>query len=38
MINQEASFTIQQLENLLKSVSDDVVLVGGQALAFWANF
>lgn len=38
MANQEASFTLAQLEKLLKSVSNDVVLVGGQALAFWANF
>lgn len=38
MIEREVSFTTETLKQLLHAVSEDVVLVGGQALSFWVNF
>lgn len=36
MSNREVSFTQEHLEKVLMGVSDNVVLVGGQALMLWA--
>lgn len=38
MTEREASFTTETLKQLLHAASEDVVLVGGQALSFWVNF
>ncbi|MCR4304328.1 MAG: hypothetical protein NUV63_08935 [Gallionella sp.] len=38
MTEREASFTTETLKQLLHAVSEDVVLIGGQALSFWVNY
>lgn len=38
MTEREASFTTETLKQLLHAASENVVLVGGQALSFWVNF
>jgi hypothetical protein len=38
LTEREVSFTTETLKQLLHAVSEDVVLVGGQALSFWVNF
>lgn len=38
MTERETSFTTETLKQLLHAASEDVVLVGGQALSFWVNF
>lgn len=38
MTSREAPFTLEQLTRLLKAAPDDLILVGGQALAFWADY
>lgn len=38
MTEHETSFTTETLKQLLNAASEDVVLVGGQALSFWVNY